>query len=109
MDSAVEGPGREAERRIADVAQAHGTHLDLTGLLLTVVPDSIGQLTALASLSLSGNQLTVVPDSIGQLTALASLDLLLRVTEDADEGGAGDADVGVQQSPAAGVAGGLWW
>ena len=56
MDSAVEGPGREAERRIADVAQAHGTHLDLTGLLLTVVPDSIGQLTALTSLDLSGNR-----------------------------------------------------
>ena len=73
MDSAVDGPGREAERRIADVAQAHGTHLDLTGLLLTAVPESIGQLTALTILYLSGNQLTAVPESIGQLTALTSL------------------------------------
>jgi len=34
---------------------------------------------------------------------------VLPVTEHSDEGGAGDADVGVQQSPAAGVAAGLWW
>jgi hypothetical protein len=33
----------------------------------------------------------------------------LRVTEDADEGGAGGADVGMCKSPAAGLAAGLWW
>ena len=72
MNSVAEGPVREAERRIADVAQAHGSRLDLTGLGLIAVPDSIGQLTALTDLDLSGNQLTAVPDSIGQLTALTA-------------------------------------
>jgi hypothetical protein len=36
-------------------------------------------------------------------------DRVLRVTEDADEGGAGGADVGMCKSPAAGLAAGLWW
>ena len=75
MDRIAEDLDREAERRIADVAQAQGSHLDLAGVSLTAVPDSIGQLTALTSLDLSGNQLTTVPDWIGQLTALTSLDL----------------------------------
>jgi internalin A len=61
--------GREAERRIADVARAHGSHLDLSNLGLTEVPDAIGQLTGLTELYLGGNQLTEVPDWIGQLTA----------------------------------------
>ena len=47
MGSAEEGSDREAERRIAEVARAHGTGLNLMGLRLTAVPDSIGQLTAL--------------------------------------------------------------
>ena len=73
MGSIAGGPDREAERRIADVAQAHGSRLDLSNLRLTAVPGSIGQLTALTTLDLSSNQLTAVPDSIGQLTALTSL------------------------------------
>ena len=73
MDSLVEGPDSEAERRIAEVAQAHGSRLDLTSLRLAAVPDSIGQLTALTSLDLHDNQLTAIPDSIGQLTALTEL------------------------------------
>ena len=75
MDSIAEGSHTEAERRIADAAQAEGSHLDLSGLGLTAVPDSIGQLTNLTSLSLQDNQLTTVPDSIGQLTNLTSLNL----------------------------------
>src|SRR4029077_877364 len=35
--------------------------------------------------------------------------LLLPGAEDADEGGVRGADVGVRESPAAGVAAGLWW
>ena len=75
MDSVAEGPIEEAERRVADVMQAHGSSLDLTGLGLTAVPDSIGQLTALTTLDLHDNQLTEIPDSIGQLTALTTLNL----------------------------------
>jgi internalin A len=75
VGSVAEGPDREAERRIADIARAHGSRLNLSGLGLTAVPDSIGQLTALTDLNLSYNQLTAVPDSIGQLTALTILDL----------------------------------
>ena len=69
----AEDRDREAERRIADAALAHGSRLDLADLGLTAVPDSIGQLTALTELDLSYNQLTAVPDSIGQLTALTEL------------------------------------
>jgi small GTP-binding protein len=64
-----------AARRIADLAQAHGSHLDLSNLGLTAVPDSIGQLTDLTGLNLNGNRLTAVPDSIGQLTDLTGLNL----------------------------------
>ena len=73
MGSAPEGSDREAERRIAEVARAHGTGLNLAGLRLLKVPDSIGQLTALTTLGLDDNRLTAVPDWIGQLTALTEL------------------------------------
>ena len=73
MGSAADGSDREAERRIADVARGHGTHLDLARLGLTAVPDSIRRLTALKTLILAGNELTAVPDWIGQLTALTKL------------------------------------
>ena len=75
MGGVAEDPVKEAERRVADVMQAHGSSLDLASLGLISVPDSIGQLTALTSLNLSGNELTEIPDSIGQLTALTDLDL----------------------------------
>lgn len=42
---------------------------------LTVLPEWIGQLTALESLDLSDNQLTALPESIGQLTTLKPPDL----------------------------------
>jgi len=73
VGSAADGSDKEAERRIADVARGHGTRLDLARLGLTVVPDSIRQLTALKTLILAGNQLTAIPDWIGQLTALTKL------------------------------------
>jgi len=47
--------------------------MNLNNNLLTLVPDSIGNLTALTVLNLSDNQLTSIPDSIGNLTALAKL------------------------------------
>jgi hypothetical protein len=64
VGSAAEGYVREAERRIADVARTDGIGLNLGHLGLTVVPDSIGLLTALTTLDLSANRLTTVPDSI---------------------------------------------
>lgn len=42
---------------------------------LTELPDSIGQLTNLRTLSLSSNRLTSLPESIGQLTQLRTLRL----------------------------------
>jgi internalin A len=75
VGSVAESPDWVAKRRIADVARFHVTILDLSGLGLTTVPDSIGQLTALTDLHLEGNQLTQLPDSIGQLTALTDLHL----------------------------------
>src|SRR5271163_1500498 len=75
VDSIAEGSYREAERRIADAAQARDRPLVLAGLGLTAVPDSIGQLTSLTNLDLQDNQLTTLPDSIGQLTSLTDLDL----------------------------------
>jgi hypothetical protein len=41
--------------RIADVARAHGSRLDLSYLGLTAIPDSMGQLTALTELALGDN------------------------------------------------------
>lgn len=49
--------------------------LDLSGLQLTALPDSIGKLTKLTSLDLSHNELTALPDTIGKLTELTSLNL----------------------------------
>jgi hypothetical protein len=52
VGSVAEGPDRVAERRIAQIAGTHGGRLDLSGLGLTAVPGSIGQLTALTWLDL---------------------------------------------------------
>ena len=51
------------------------TGLNLCGLGLTTVPESIGQLSGLTVLSLNKNRLTSVPESIGQLKMLQTLDL----------------------------------
>jgi len=47
--------------------------LDCSHHQLAMLPESIGQLTALQFLRLDGNQLTTLPESIGQLTALQDL------------------------------------
>jgi len=49
--------------------------LNLRGLRLTSLPDSISKLTALQKLDLSDNRLRELPDSISKLTALQKLDL----------------------------------
>ncbi|MEH0845645.1 Imm1 family immunity protein [Micromonospora sp. CPCC 205711] len=51
------------------------TELLLVGNELTVLPEWLGNLTALTRLGLGGNQLTALPESLGNLTALTWLGL----------------------------------
>ncbi len=60
-------------RRIAAAAQASAAELDLSNLGLTVLPETIGQLTQLRVLNLDNNRLTALPDAIGLLTHLEKL------------------------------------
>jgi Leucine-rich repeat (LRR) protein len=66
---------KKAEQKIQQALKSGATELDLHGMELTELPESIGQLTQLTSLNLSSNQLTTLPDSLGQLTQLTSLNL----------------------------------
>lgn len=52
-----------------------GTVLNLNGLDLTMLPQAIGQLTALKRLEIRHNQLITLPPQFGRLTALNMLDL----------------------------------
>ena len=62
-----------AEERIRYAAETHAEDLDLSGLGLPELPESLGHLTALRMLSLSGNQLSALAESLGRLTALQAL------------------------------------
>ena len=61
---------RQAEERIERARREKATTLDLSGIRLTELPNSLGQLTQLQSLDVSGNQLTTLPEWLGQLTQL---------------------------------------
>jgi Leucine-rich repeat (LRR) protein len=50
-------------------------NLDLSSLLLTSIPEEIGELTALKYLNLSNNRLTAIPEQIEKLTQLQKLNL----------------------------------
>ncbi|HEX7680490.1 MAG TPA: COR domain-containing protein [Thermoanaerobaculia bacterium] len=65
----------EAERRIAKVRdeQEGGRFLDLDGLGLVEIPESLGRLAHLESLYLSRNRLTALPESLCQLQRLRVL------------------------------------
>lgn len=64
---------REAERRIEQARREGATTLDLSGMGLTEVPESIASLTQLTRLDLSHNQLTSIPETIASLTRLTKL------------------------------------
>jgi internalin A len=66
---------REAERRIGNARQSKAEVLDLGELGLGDLPESLGRLTQLQTLSLNGNQLTALPEWLGQLTQLQGLSL----------------------------------
>jgi Leucine-rich repeat (LRR) protein len=64
---------QEAERRIEAARQENTIQLDLSGLWLTELPETIASLTQLQTLNLSGNQLTELPETIASLTQLQKL------------------------------------
>ena len=72
---ARDGAYREAAKKIEAALRSGARSLDLSGLKLTELPESLGQLTQLQHLYLADNQLTTVPESLGQLTQLQLLNL----------------------------------
>ena len=65
----------EAEKRIGEAIRKRSLSLNLSGLGLTQLPISLGQLIQLQHLDLRKNQLTTLPDSLDQLTQLQTLDI----------------------------------
>jgi Leucine-rich repeat (LRR) protein len=61
---------RIAEEMIKQALREQSLKLDLQGLGLTQVPESLIQLTQLRELKVGNNQLEVVPVFLGQLTRL---------------------------------------
>lgn len=74
MDNVVGRSQDELMYRISR-AEAGEQRLDLSGLQLTELPDSLWQLTHLIDLDLSENLLTDVPEAIGRFTNLDFLNL----------------------------------
>ncbi len=66
---------QKAERRIAKAKRLGRSKLDLSGLGLSVLPESIGQLANLQQLILHSNQLLELPESLGQLASLQTLSI----------------------------------
>jgi hypothetical protein len=66
---------QEVEERIRYARKTGAEELDLSGLALTTIPDSIGDLAQLQSLNLAGNALVTVPAVIRALRSLHTLDL----------------------------------
>src|ERR1017187_4948212 len=64
-----------AVTRMEEAKRTNAPELDLSGLGLTVVPDSVAQLASLKALSLANNQVRYIPDSLARLTNLQVLHL----------------------------------
>jgi len=65
----------EAEKKIEQALKSGAMELNISLVILTELPESIGLLTQLQSLDLNFNHLTALPESLGQLTQLQTLDL----------------------------------
>ena len=63
----------KVEAKIQEALEKQVSRLDLRNDEISSIPESIGKLTNLTSLSLSGRQLETVPESISKLTKLTSL------------------------------------
>jgi internalin A len=68
-------PEQIAEERVLQALSSRATELDLSGLGLTALPESIGQLRDVHSLRLFENRLEALPESIGQFSQLTGLRL----------------------------------
>ena len=66
----------EAARLIAECRATHSAHLDLTGIGLHELPESLRALGWLEGLDLSRNALTQLPEWLGELTHLRHLNAL---------------------------------
>ncbi|MGD8762363.1 MAG: P-loop NTPase fold protein [Desulfobacteraceae bacterium] len=66
---------REVEKKIDQALQEGETELDLSEMLFTELPESIGQLTNLQFLTLEANRLSTLPESVGRMTNLQFLNL----------------------------------
>jgi len=65
-----------AAETLVDLCRQAGAHeLDLSGLALNTLPESMAELTQLTTLNLGDNRLTTVPESLSSLTRLTWLDL----------------------------------
>jgi internalin A len=69
----TESPDAVAEARIQKELREKTGHLDLFGLGLTSLPESLEKLTSLQTLELFDNQITSLPESLEKLTSLQTL------------------------------------
>jgi internalin A len=65
----------EALRRIAEAARTNAISLNLAGLELESLPESLRDLTHLVRLDLSGNNLVALPDWLSNFSSLTTLNL----------------------------------